>query len=181
MSGPFVSSVSRRPNRLRNALVIVAVLAAGAAVLAAVYGGLWYVDREEIPARTTIGGVQVGGLSEEQAADRVAAAARQQVARPIRLIGPGGVDGTTGKRIGATPLVTEALAQAAETTGLERAWRRLGFGDTREVPLRFALGPVRTARLANHLDERFADPPRNADVVVRGTDVRVRPAAPGTG
>ncbi|MGL6278446.1 MAG: VanW family protein, partial [Gaiella sp.] len=35
--------------------------------------------------------------------------------------------------------------------------------------------------LANRLDERFADPPRNADVVVRGTDVRVRPAAPGTG
>jgi vancomycin resistance protein YoaR len=181
VSGPFVSSVTRRPRRGRTALVVVVALAAVAAVVGAAYGGLWLADRGEIPARTTVGGVPVGGLQLEEAAEEVVLAGRERATLPIRLIGPGGEERTTGAKLGAEPLVDEAIEAAREASPLERAWRRLGLGGTREIPLEYALGPVRVARLANALDERFADPPRNADIVVRETAVRVRPAAPGTG
>jgi vancomycin resistance protein YoaR len=181
MSGPFVSSVSRRRRRGRTALIVAVVVAVVAGLLAAGYGALWYLDRDRIAAGTTVGGVPVGGLGAEEAAEEVRLAAQERAVLPIRLIGPGGEERTTGKRIGAEPLADQAIELARDTSALERAWRRLGFGGAREIPLEYELGPVRVARLANSLDERFADPPRNADIRVRDTTVLVRPAAPGTG
>jgi vancomycin resistance protein YoaR len=181
MSSPFVSSVSRRRRRGRTALVVAVVVAAIAGLLAAAYGALWYLDRDRIAAGTTVGGVPVGGLGEEEAAEEVRLAAQERSALPVRLIGPGGEERTTGKQIGAEPLVDQAIELASDTSAFERAWRRLGLGGKREIPLEYALGPVRVARLANTLDERFANPPRSADIRVRGTTVLVRPAAPGTG
>ncbi len=138
--------------------------------------GLWVVDREAVPPRTTIDGLHLSGLTREQAALELG----QNVDRPIRLVGPNGVAFTTGTALGAKPLEKAALDRAFDVGLLERAARHLGLGGEREIELEYRLGPVRTAELANRLDARFGDAPTNADIELDGTAVSVVPAAPGT-
>ena len=180
MSGPFISSTGRRRGGHRRLWTVLGAIGLVLAVLAAAFGVLWLLGKDEVPARTTIGGIPVGGLSEEAARARVEVAGAVRSRRPIRLVGPGGTAETTGAALGATPNVDEAVELALEPGALERVWRRIGIGRERAIPLTYALGPVRTAELANDLDRQFADPPRNGDLRVNGTDVRVVTAAPGT-
>ena len=159
---------------------MLALVLAVAALAAAAAGGTWLVVHDEVPARTTVGSVAVGGLSQEEARAVIARSGVARTARPVRLVGPGGVEETTGAAVGAVPDVDAALEEALAPGVVARAWRRLGFGEERVVPLTYTLGPVRVARLANRLDDRFADRPVDADVKVSGTAVSVQPAAPGT-
>jgi hypothetical protein len=46
--------------------------------------------------------------------------------------------------------------------------------------LGFRLAPVRAAELANRIDARFGDPPRDARVVVTEDEIRVDQARSGT-
>lgn len=146
------------------------------AIPAAALAGLWVVDRDAVPPRTTIAGIEVSGATRPQ----VRAELGRNLGRSIRLVGPSGVAFTTGTALGAKPLETEALDRAFDVGLLERAARHLGLGGTRKIELEYRLGPVKVAELANQLDGRFADPPTNADILLDGTDVSVVPAAPGT-
>jgi vancomycin resistance protein YoaR len=176
VSGPFVSSVSRRRHWLRRLLIATGVVVVLLGIPALALGGLWVVDRDAVPPRTTIAGVELSGSTREQAARELG----RNLDRPIRLVGPNGVAFTSGATLGAEPLEDEALDSAFAVGLLERAARHLGLGGERTIELEYRLGPVRLAELANRLDARFSDPPTNADLVLDGTDVSVIPAAPGT-
>ncbi len=178
----FVSSARRPRRRRRRAVVVVAVLVGIAAVVAAGAGTLALLESGTIAARTTIGGVDVGGKSRAEATAAATRAARRQSDRPIRLIGPRGETRVTGRELGARPLLDVALDEAVAPNARTRLLRRLGIGGARTIPLTYRLGPVRAAELANRLDDSFGDEPTSADLEISagGTSVAVTAPAPGT-
>ena len=158
------------------------VLTALAALVAAAAGMIALAEWGRLPRGTTIGGVDVGGLTEADARAKVGAAAAAQLSRPIRLVAPDGrIAMTRGGDLDARPLVEEALATALEPGTTGRVLARAGLRAGRQVGLEYRLAPVPAARLADRLDRRFGDPWRDADVVVGRSGVRVVGASPGEG
>ena len=129
---------------------------------------------------TTIAGVDVGGMTREEAVAAVSRAAKDTVARPIRLIGPKGEESVTGAELGARPLLAAALEVALDTNAGERLLRHAGIGAAERLTLDYRLGPVRAAELANRLDTRFGEKPLDADLVVADGVVSITAPAPGT-
>ena len=134
-----------------------------AGVVAVALVGAWALAslRTGSPTAATVAGV---------AADRDAVTARgeQLLDRPIRVVGAGRELELTGRMLGARPLVDDALERAAR-------------GESRDVPLTFALDPAIVAQLARELDARIARPAADAELVVEGDTVRVEPGRPGRG
>ena len=155
-------------------LALVLVLAA------AVIGGIALSERGTIPAGTTIAGVDVGGMTRDEAAAAVLPVAQARVTRSIRLIGPRGEARVSGRALGARPLLDPALDTALAAGPGERLLRHAGIGAAEAIAVVYRLGPVRAAELANRLDRRFGEQPRNAGLVVDGGVVSVSAPAPGT-
>ena len=80
----------------------------------------------------------------------------------------------TGRELGARPLIDVAVAEASARDGARASCAGSGFGEERNIPLAYRLGPVRAAELANRLDDRFGDEPRNADLEIGTADRRSR-------
>ncbi len=175
----FVSSTRKRRRRGPVVVVSVAVLALIASLAV---GGVALAERGAIPARTSVAGVDVGGMSVDEANETILPAAAAATARPIRLVGPSGTVSVRGRELGARPLVDDALGQAAAVGWPTRILRRIGLGDERAIPLAYRLGPVRAAELANRLDDEFGDEPKNAGLLIGadGSTVTVTAPAPGT-
>jgi vancomycin resistance protein YoaR len=180
MPGPFLSVARRSPRRSRRLLVLLLVVLAALAVAAAVFGVLALTERGTIARGTTIGGVDVGGLSEADARRVLRRAAALQLERPIELVAPSGRLTTTGRVLGAEPRLEAALDEALDPGPFDKALARLGVRDGPHVELAYRLGPVRAAKLADRVDARFGDPPRDADAAVGDDGVEVVDAAPGT-
>ena len=149
-------------------------------LVAAAVGFLALTQRSTIPARTSIAGVDVGGMTRDEATAAVLPTARRRVAGSIRLIGPRGEERVAGTTLGARPLLDAALAVALSAGVREKLVRRAGIGKARRITLAYRLGPVRIAELANRLDRRFGEKPRDADLVVTAGGVSVSAPAPGT-
>ena len=182
MSGPFLSTVRRPRRRARKALVVLGLVAGLAAVLAAAFGAIALLERDILPRGTTIGGADVGGLTESEARVAVARSAAARLDVPIRLVGPGGaLAATSGRELRAQPLVADAVAEADDGGSLSRVLARVGLRQGRHLELAYRLGPVAAAKLANRLDDRFGDPWRDARVDVAEDAIRVVEARPGTG
>jgi vancomycin resistance protein YoaR len=180
MSGPFLSTAARPRRRPSRLLVTLAVALGVVAVLAAALGIVWLLERDTIPRGTTIAGVPVGGLSEDDAREALKTAAAQREARPIALSGPGGAMTTSGAALRATPELDDALVEAVDASAADRVLARLGLRDGPQHPLTYRLAPVRAAELANRIDARFGDPPVDARVVVTDDAIRVVDAREGT-
>lgn len=148
-------------------------------IVAAAVGWVVARDHDRLPARTTVGGVDVGDLGEEDARRVVERAAAARAGEPIIVVGHGAEFTVTGARLGATPLVDEALSLADEAGPLERALAHLGVGG-REVPLRFVLDRELLAGFADELDASLARPALDARVRVTSSGLVTRPAAQGT-
>ncbi|HEX6725207.1 MAG TPA: VanW family protein [Gaiella sp.] len=182
MSGPFLSTVRRPRRRARRALFVLALVAGLVAVLAVAFGAIALLERDTLPRGTTIAGVDVGGLTEEQAHTAVERAASARMAVPIRLVGPhGALAATSGRELRARPLAEEAVAEADDGGSLGRVLARVGLRKGRQVELGYRLGPVAAAKLANRLDHRFGEPWRDARVDVAAGSIRVVEARPGSG
>jgi vancomycin resistance protein YoaR len=181
MSGLFLSTARRPRRRARRALVATGIVTVVALLLAAAYGAIALAERGSLPRGTTIGGVAVGGLSEDDARKAVERAAARRVDRPIRLLGPDGRTTTTGGELRAAPRIDEAIDTAGEGGTTRRVLARLGLQEGPHVELRYQLGPVAAAELCDRLDRRFGTPWRDADVVVDGDTVRVTEARAGNG
>lgn len=182
MSGPFLSTARRPRRHARRTLAVLALVAGLVAVLAAAFGAIALLERDTLPRGTTIAGVDVGGLTEEQAQTAVERAASARTSVPIRLVGPdGALAATSGRELRARPLAEQAVAAADDGGSLDRVLARVGLRKGRQVELGYRLGPVAAARLANRLDERFGKPWRDARVDVTADTIRVVEARPGTG
>ena len=179
MSGPFLST-SARPRRARRPLAILAVVVAVLAALAAAFGIVAFLERDAIPRGTTIGGVDVGGMDEDAARAALGREAAQQLTREITLTAGGESITTTGAELRATPLLDEAVGTALDADATDRVLARLGVRDGPELALSYRLAPVRAAELANRIDERFGDPPQDAEVLVADDGIRVKDARSGT-
>jgi len=179
MPGPFLSVARRSPRRARRTLVALLVVLAALAAAAAAFGALALTERGTIARGTTIGGVDVGGLSEADARRVLRRAAARQVGRPIALVAASGRLTTTGQALGAAPRLEGALDEALDTGPFDKVLARLGVRDGPDVRLSYRLGPVRAAELADRVDARFGDPPRDADAVVGEDGVEVVAASRG--
>jgi vancomycin resistance protein YoaR len=180
MSGPFLSTSTRPRRRSRRAVTVLAVVVAVVAGLAAAFGVVAFLERDAIPHGTTIGGVDVGGMDEDEARAALEREARRQLSSPITLTASTGSMTTSGAELGATPLADEALAAALDAGATDRVLSRIGVRDGPDVTLAYRLAPVRAAELANRIDDRFGDPPRDAEVVVSTDEIRVEDARSGT-
>ena len=180
MSGPFVSVANRSRRRLRGRLLVVLAVVVLVGVIAGAFGAVALAERGTIPRGTTIGGVDVGGMSEAEARKAIEQAAARRVAQPIRLVAPDGQLTTTGRALGARPRVGAALDEALDTGPVGRVLARVGVTDGPTLELAYRLGPVRAATLANRIDRRFGDPPRDADAKVTDDTVRLVSGRPGT-
>jgi vancomycin resistance protein YoaR len=87
---------------------------------------------------------------------------------------------TSGAELGASPLLDEALADALDAGATDRVLARVGLRDGPQLELAYRLAPVRAAVLANRVDRRFGDPPRDARVAVSDDAIRVVEARSGT-
>ena len=138
---------------------------------------------DAIAARTTIDGVEVGGMSRAEATAAVIPATRRHVARPIRLIGPRGEAESrawsSGRSRSCEPRSTRLFDRHA--LAASRGGSASAMNGT--IPLTYRLGPVRAAELANRLDDSFGDEPTNADLEISpdGSDRRGHCAGPGNG
>lgn len=149
-------------------------------LVTAALGGLAVAERGTVPPDTTIAGIDVGGMTRDEATAAVAPATMSRTARTIRLIGPRGEERVTGSALGARPLLEPALDTALDAGVVERLLRHVGIGATRSYALAYRIGPVRAAELANRLDERFGEQPKNADLVVTASGVTVSTPEQGT-
>jgi len=180
MSGPFLSTSARPRRRGRRTLTILAVVVVVLALLAGAFGVVAFLERDAIPRGTTIGGVDVGGMDEDEARAALERAAAQRRAREITLTADAGSLTTSGAELRATALIDEALTTALDAGSTERVLSRLGVRDGPELVLAYRLAPVRAAELANRIDARFGDPPQDAEVVVASDEIRVNEATSGT-
>ena len=165
LSSPRPAAQASPPAAARRSSLAVIVV-----VVAAALGGVALSERKTIPAGTTIGGVDVGGMTRDEAAAAALPAAQARVARSIRLIGPRGEERVTGRALGARPLLDPALDVAVDAGPGERLLRHVGLGSAAHIDVTYRLGPVRAAELANRLDRRFGEQPQNADLVIDADD-----------
>ncbi len=177
-SGPFISS-SRRTRRRKPALKALVILVLVTALCGLALGGLWLAERDALPARTVIIGVEVGGRTEVEARLIVAETAQEEVKAPVELTSDDYSVEITGAQLGAKPLVKDAVAEAGGVGLFERLARRVGFGETRVVPLHYALQPQQVRLLERALDRRLAVEPHDAELVVKGTTTSVTPSGEG--
>lgn len=173
---PSVKPRRGRRRGLRAAVALVGLIVLAAAAL----GVLALTERRTIPVGTTIAGIDVGGMTRGEAAAAVLPAASVRAAGSIRLIGPRGEERVTGTALGARPLLDIALAAALRAGAGERLLRHAGIGEAQRISLAYRLGPVRAAELANRLDKRFGEKPRDAGLVVTAGGVSTTAPAPGT-
>ncbi len=162
------------------ALAIVAVVVAALVVAA---GALALSDRGSLPARTVVGGVDVGGMSRADARRALAEAARRQRLEAITLqaadLGGDGSVTVTGALLGAEPRIGEAIA-AADDAGLPaRLTRRLGLGGRRTVPLVYDFDRALLDRLRDELDATLATEPSDATVTLTASGATVQPSVAG--
>jgi vancomycin resistance protein YoaR len=150
-------------------------------VLAAVgFGLLAWQSHGRIPGETVVGGVAVGGMSEDEARRRLRVVATARLDDPVLIVAPGTQLEVSGTLLRATPQIDAALSTADDVGLLDRISRRFGFGETRRIPLRYRSDPARVEALYEQLAQRFEREPRSAEVVVTRSGVRVVPALVGT-
>jgi vancomycin resistance protein YoaR len=159
-----------------------AVAGAVLLVLGAAFAVIALLERDALPRGATIGGVDVGGMSEDEARAAVADAAAARMRRPIRLVAPGGeLAGTSGREVRARALVDDAVEALAGEGVFARVLARVGLRSGPSVDLAYRLAPVPVAKLADRLDRRFGTPWRDARVVVDAATERVVDAEAGSG
>jgi lipoprotein-anchoring transpeptidase ErfK/SrfK len=151
-------------------------------------GAVYLHDRDQsdrIAAGVTIGGVDVGGLSREQARVRLGHAVGEPLERPVVVAIPGGGHVRLSPerarlRLDVDAAVARAVRESRNGSVLERTWRDV-MGDRLDLrlepTLRFSRGAVRrTVRtVANRVDRA----PANATVQPSGRRLRRLPGRYG--
>ena len=119
-------------------------------------------------------------MSEDEAREALRRRLPPRRSRPIALTRSERRDDDQRRRSPREPELDAALDEALEASAPDRVLARLGLRDGPELPLTYRLAPVRAAELANRIDERFGDPPEDAQVVVTDDAIRVVDARAGT-
>ena len=168
---------SRRVRRRRRAIVIGTGLIALAAVAA--LGS----TRDGIPAKVSVGGVDVGGLSEEAARSRLAEYSRTVLQGRVRVTTPQAPSlalEVTAATLASRPRLDEAIDAAGTARGrFGRVLARVGLAGRKEVPLRFVLRAGAVTRLVQSAQAEIGRKPVSATVSVKNIQIVTTPAKPG--
>jgi lipoprotein-anchoring transpeptidase ErfK/SrfK len=142
-------------------------------------------QRDQLPAGTTVGGVDVGGLTRDAAVDAVRGVVQRDADRPSTVtVGDRSVS-VTARELGveddADRAVDTALTRAQEGSWTRRAWLRV-TGDATAPVLDVAVTEPSRERVEQLADELAADlerPPTDAAVGLAGAVPVWSPSAPG--
>jgi hypothetical protein len=180
---PLVSSPARRRSRRRSALSVL-VLGAGALLAGALLIGLAFSgSRAELAAGTRVAGVDVGGLTREQAVGELERRFDRVADQPVAFVAAGERFELSASQLAVAPdfrAAVSAAAAAGDGFAPLRGFRRLHtrfFGA--EVLPRLA---VSSAALEYALDRIAAEvdrEPESAALVRRGLRIEVVPARSG--
>jgi vancomycin resistance protein YoaR len=172
---PLFASRTRRRSSARPALLKLAA-AGGALVAVSILVGLAFSgSRRELPEGTRIAGVDVGGLTERQAADRLGQLFAEVAATPVTFVAAGESFRFAANQLGVEPDWRSAAAAAAHDGGgfgPVRGFRRLHtrvFGTDVFPPLAVSNGALEFAldRIARAVDQE----PTSASLVRRGLKI----------
>ncbi len=166
----------------------VVVIAAAVGLLLLVGAGAVYAyDRanaEEIGKGVRVGGVDVSGLTAQQARAKLQSAVLEPLSQPV-------VVRAHGKRFTLTPerarvgvdiegSVRAALARSREGSIIERAWRGLrGEEVDAELELDISYSKASIDRLVDRVSEKLDKPAVDASVDLESGDVTPQPSADG--
>jgi lipoprotein-anchoring transpeptidase ErfK/SrfK len=140
---------------------------------------------EEILPGVRVGGVDVSGLTREEAIQAVAASAQIRLGRTLTIsAGPKSWEVTAqalGERADVEGAVAEALELGAEMSAWERAWQRLRHEPLGvEVELGYDVPSLSAVRaFADEVAERTERPATDAAITLEGGDVTFVEPKPG--
>jgi vancomycin resistance protein YoaR len=173
--GPPEPPSRRRPpwRPLLAVLAVLAALVAVAAVLARPLG-------DQLPEGTRIGGVDVGGMTRDEAEAAVRAHGREVVARGVVLIAEGNRFQLDPQRLRIAPAAKRAVAAAAAEPGAaDRLRLRLGLADPPDVPLTYTYNRAGFLRATTPIKQAVAVEPVSASIDETTPRYRVAPASDG--
>jgi vancomycin resistance protein YoaR len=174
----------RRRNRGRARLLVLA-----AAVVAVLIGvGLAIGvrgDSGDVPAKVTVAGADVSGLSPAELEKAVRRRAAELMKVPLVITREDDPDfrvAATRASLGARPQIRRAVAAALEPRGVGgRIAARIGVTGDRDVPLRFTLDRRKVHALVQQVVKGVNDPARSASLTVTDDDIVATPAKSGYG
>jgi lipoprotein-anchoring transpeptidase ErfK/SrfK len=169
---------------MRGRLALIAMVSA--LLLAGALVALVYADQREdrLPSETTVAGVDVGGLEEAAATQRVEQRLDEVARAPLTLVHERKriqVDPTElAVRADAEGLVAEALRRGRDGNPFGRALRDLTGSDAGiHVPLRITYSRRAVADAVERIADEIHRPPRAADVEFTRRGLRVTPSREG--
>lgn len=146
--------------------------------LTLIFGGAYvaahYVAGDKVPRGTTVAGVDVGGYTQEQAAEVLEEGLAERVEQPVRLQVGGKGRQVRPERLG---MEVDHVASVAGAGGERswhpaRLWNHFTGGEEREAVVTY--DEASTEEFFDALDERFGQQPVNGAIAFQGAEVRVR-------
>ncbi len=165
----------RQIQRVSGLAIILAAVGVAALVLSA--------GSDTIPGGVRIAGVDVGGLSGDEARAKLTSVVDTDLGRTIRLTDP--EDGETILQVEASELasgadVDEAVNAAVDARGrFGRAVSRIGLAPRRDVPLNYTLREAGLNDVVTRTSAEITQAPRAATVRVRAGALAVTESQPG--
>lgn len=159
--------------------VLLVILLLGGTVLVADAAG-----PKKIPKGVTIGGVAVGGLTGDEARDKVNRELLGQMSRPIRVVHGDRTWTLTPAaakvRVHFDDSIDEALQLAEAGNAFSRVYRRVTGQETeRDLDTRSTYSKAGVTRLLDRVQKGVARDPRNATVELEGATLDLTPARTG--
>ena len=168
----------------RIALITAALLVA---LAAGTFGALAWADGSasgKLPAGTRVGGVDVGGLTQQEAIARARDRVRSAIARPTH-IGLGEKRYTltpdeAGVRIDVQTAVKRAYVESREGSFISRGWRKLtGAKLDQNVPVKAVADRLMVRRFVEGIAKEQARAPVDSELNITLTSVSVTRSKPG--
>jgi vancomycin resistance protein YoaR len=154
----------------------VLVLVLGAIVLA-------NVGTDAIPAKVSVGGVDVSGLTEAQAREKLRQTADAALRREIAFTSPADTGlrlSVAGSALASGARIDEAVLTARRSrTRMGRLLARIGIRGPKEIPLRFTLKDNEISQLIRDAQRTLGRPAVSASVAVEGNQIVTTPARAG--
>ena len=168
----------------RIVLITVGLLVA---LAAGSIGALAWADdsaSSQLPAGTRVGGVDVGGLTQEEALERARGRVSALIARPAYVqLGERRYTLTpdeAGVRIDVQSAVRRAYAEGREGSFLSRGWRKLtGAKLAQDVPVKAVVDRLAIRRFVEGIAKEVGKKPVDASLNLSLTSVSVTDARPG--
>jgi len=168
----------------RIALITAALLVA---LAAGTFGALAWADGNAsgtLPAGTRVGGVDVGGLTQQEAIARAQTRVRSAIARPT-YVGLGEKRYTltpaeAGVRIDVQAAVERAYVESREGSFISRGWRKLtGAELDQNVPVKAVADRLKVRRFVEAIAKEQARAPVDSALNITLTSVSVTRSRPG--